>query len=226
MLPRHARFVLSRLRCNGHSLLLSFYLFRIGKIKSLSCSACGHLSQDTSHLILHSPATDSLRYSLFGNFLSLYNLWSRPRGVARLLGLDGLPPCPLLRKGLGNQQQQHVLKTRGAFFTTYLLRQILFNKTREDTVIVTREHKFLSGHQGGLCVEEFTCDSALPVQEKKRVHTRCKTETTKHIKSSAPLLANSSAASFPSRIGCPGIHCSLIVQEKKKESSCQMCQRF
>ena len=125
--------------------------------------------------------------------------------------------APLPRKGLGNQQQQqYVLKTRSAFFTTYLLRQILFNKTREDTVIGTREHKFLNEHQGSLCVEEFTCDSALPVQEKKRVHTRCKTETTKHIKSSAPLLANSSAASFPSRIGCPGIHCSLIVQEKKK----------
>ena len=94
VLPRHARCVLSRLRCNGHSLLLSSYLSRIGRIENSSCSACGHSSQDTSHLILHCPATDSLRRSLFGDCLSLYDLWSRPWGVARILGLHGLPPCP------------------------------------------------------------------------------------------------------------------------------------
>ena len=93
VLPRHARCVLSRLRCNGHSLLLGSYLARIGRIENSSCSACGHSSQDISHLILHCPATDSLRRSLFGDSLSLYDLWSRPWVVARLLGLHGLPPC-------------------------------------------------------------------------------------------------------------------------------------
>ena len=52
MLPRHARCVFSRLRCNGHCLLLSSYLSRIGRIENSSCSACGHSSQDTYHLIL------------------------------------------------------------------------------------------------------------------------------------------------------------------------------
>ena len=94
VLPRHARCVFSCLRCNGYSLLLGSYLSRIGKIENPSCNACGHLSQDTSHLILHCPATDSLRCSLFGDSLSLYDLWSRPWGVARLLGLHGLLPCP------------------------------------------------------------------------------------------------------------------------------------
>ena len=78
VLPRHAHCVLSRLRCNGHSLLLGFSLSRIGRIENSSCSAYGHSSQDTSHLILHCPATDSLRSSLFGDSLSLYDLWSRP----------------------------------------------------------------------------------------------------------------------------------------------------
>ena len=78
VLPRHARYVLSRLRCNGHSLLLGSFLYRIGRIGNPSCSACGHPSQDTSHLILHCPATDSLRRSLFGDSLSLYDLWTRP----------------------------------------------------------------------------------------------------------------------------------------------------
>ena len=71
VLPRHARCVLSRLRCNGHSLLLRSYLFRIGRIENPSCSACRHSSQDTSHLILHCPITDSLRRSLFGDSVSL-----------------------------------------------------------------------------------------------------------------------------------------------------------
>ena len=92
VLPRHARCVLSRLCCNGHSLLLGSYFSRIRRIENPSCSACEHSSQDTSHLILHCPATDSLRRSLFGDSLSLYNLWSRSWGVARFLGLHGLPP--------------------------------------------------------------------------------------------------------------------------------------
>ena len=99
--PRHVHCVLSRLRCNGHSLLLSSYLFRIGRIENRSCSACGHSSQNTSRLIPHCPATDSLRRSLFGDSLSLYDLWSRPWGVARLLGLNGLPPCPHPSEGVG-----------------------------------------------------------------------------------------------------------------------------
>ena len=91
----------SRLRCNGHSLLLGSYLFRIGRIKNPSCSACGHSSQDISNLILHCPATNCLRRSLFGDSLSLYDLWSRPWGVARLVGLHGLPPCPHPSEGVG-----------------------------------------------------------------------------------------------------------------------------
>ena len=71
MLPRHARCVLSRLHCNGHSLLLGSYLSRIGRIEISSCSACGHSSQDISHLILHCPATDSLRGLLFVSLLPL-----------------------------------------------------------------------------------------------------------------------------------------------------------
>ena len=96
----HARCVLSRLRCNGHSLLGS-YLSSNGRIENPSCSACGHPFQDTSHLILHCLATDSLRRSLFGDSPSVYDLWSRPWWVARLLGLHGHPPCPHPSEGVG-----------------------------------------------------------------------------------------------------------------------------
>ena len=38
VVPRHACCVLSRFRCNGHSLLLSSYFSRIGRIENPSCS--------------------------------------------------------------------------------------------------------------------------------------------------------------------------------------------
>ena len=71
VLPRQARCVLSRLRCNGHSLYLGSYLSRIGRIENPSCSACGHSSQDTSHFILHCPATDSAPLTLWRLSVSL-----------------------------------------------------------------------------------------------------------------------------------------------------------
>ena len=100
VLPHHARCVLSRLHCNRHSLVGS-YLSRIGRIENPSHSACGHLSQDISHLILHWPATDSLCRSLFVDSLSLYDLWSRQWEVAQLLGLHGFLPCPHPSEGVG-----------------------------------------------------------------------------------------------------------------------------
>ena len=108
VLPRHDRCVLSRLCCNGHSLLLSSYLSRIGRIENPSCSACGHSSQDTSHLILHCPATDSLRRSFFRKSLSLYDLWSRPWGSGLLLGLHGLPPCRRPSEGSSNNNSNNI----------------------------------------------------------------------------------------------------------------------
>ena len=57
VLCHHACCVLFRLCFN--SLLLSSYLSRIDRIKNPSCSTCGHLSQDTTHVVLHCPATDS-----------------------------------------------------------------------------------------------------------------------------------------------------------------------
>ena len=101
VLSRHARCVLSRLHCNGHSLLLGSCLSRIGRIENPSCGACGHSSQETSHLILHCPAMNSLHRSLFGYSLSLYDLWFRPLRVAGLLGLHSLPPCLHPSEGIG-----------------------------------------------------------------------------------------------------------------------------
>ena len=118
VLPRHARCVLSRLRCNKHSLLLSSYLSRIGRIENPSCSACGHPSQDTSHLILHCPATDSCAaHSLATLCLSTT---SGP-DLGQLPGFwDSMVfrHAPIRRKGSGKQQQHALNKTT---LTTFLL---------------------------------------------------------------------------------------------------------
>ena len=87
---------LSRLRCRGQSLLYS-YLHRISRKENSACSACGHPLQDLNHL-LDCLASETLRKSIFGSSLSIHYLWSRPLGVARLLGLR----APIPRKGSGS----------------------------------------------------------------------------------------------------------------------------
>ena len=113
MLPRHARCVLSRLRCNGHSLLLGFYLSRIGRIENSSCSACGHSSQDTSHLILHYPATDSLRRSLATLYL-FTTFGPDPGELPSFWGSMVFRHAPIPWKRSGNQQQQQQQQKQSA----------------------------------------------------------------------------------------------------------------
>ena len=103
VLPRHARCVLSRLRCNGHSLFLGSYLSRIGRIENPSCSACGHSSQDISHLILHCPATDSHLSGLFAP-LTLWRLSVSLRPLVQTLGCcpaSGAPWSSAMPPSLG-----------------------------------------------------------------------------------------------------------------------------
>ena len=80
VLSRHARCVLSRLRCNGHSLLLGSYLSRIGRIENPSLQRLwtlvpGHLS---SHFALSS-------YGLFAP-LTLWRLSVSVRPLVQILG--------------------------------------------------------------------------------------------------------------------------------------------
>ena len=102
LLSRPIRCELSRLRCHGHS-LLSSYLHRISRKENSACSACGHPLQDLNH-VLDCPASKPLRKSVFGSSLSILDLWSRPWGVARLLGLCGVPSplASIPRKGSGS----------------------------------------------------------------------------------------------------------------------------
>ena len=104
MLPRHARCVLSRFRCNGHSLLLGSYLSRIGRIENPSCSACEHPSQDISF------CTVQLRTLCAAHSLATLCLFTTScPGPGELPGFWGSMVsrhAPIPRKGSGNQQQQ------------------------------------------------------------------------------------------------------------------------
>ena len=130
MLIRHARCVLSRLRCNGHSFLFSSYLFRIGRIEN-PCSAC-----DISHLILHCPVTDTLSRSLLAT-LCLYDLRFRPWAVARFLGLHTLQPCLFPQKGSGGNS-----KKQGHSFSAVSNHPVLVNLSRRGIAIRKRSTVF------------------------------------------------------------------------------------
>ena len=65
---------LSRLRCHGHSLLLSSYLHRKSRKENSACSVCGYLLQDLNHLLLKCPASEPLRKFIFGSSLSILDL--------------------------------------------------------------------------------------------------------------------------------------------------------
>ena len=106
VVPRHARCVLSRLRCNGHSLLLGSYLSRIGRIENSSCSACGH----SSHTSLISFCTVQLQTLCAAHSLATlcHSTTSGP-DPGELPGFWGsmvFRHAPIPRKGSGNQQQQ------------------------------------------------------------------------------------------------------------------------
>ena len=92
---------LSRLRCNGHSLLLVLISLELAESRILPAAPV-----DTRPMTpLISFCTVLLRTLCaahsFGDSLSLYDLWSRPWRVARLLGLHGHPPCPHPSEGVG-----------------------------------------------------------------------------------------------------------------------------
>ena len=100
-LSRGVRCELSRLRCNGHSPLLNSYLHWIGRSTSPYCSVCGSENHDVPHVLCSCPSLSSTRAAIFGPSVSCFDLWDRPWGVARLLGLRGLPPRPYPRDGVG-----------------------------------------------------------------------------------------------------------------------------
>ena len=73
-----------------------FPLSKICRIENPSCSACGHSSQGTSHLILYCPATDSLATRCLSTTSGeLPGFW----------GSMVFRHAPFRRKGSGNQQQ-------------------------------------------------------------------------------------------------------------------------
>ena len=102
VLPRHAYCMFSRLHCNRHSVLLSSYLSRIGRIKNPSCSARGHPYQDTFHLILHCLATDSLAS------LCLSTISGSGTGeFSYFLGSGVFCHASIRRKGLGSNNNSN-----------------------------------------------------------------------------------------------------------------------
>ena len=101
---------LSRLRWvfyYGHILLLFSNLHRNSRKKNSGSRACGHALHDLNHLLLDCPASEPLCKSIFGSSLSILDLWSRPWGVARLLGLRIVPTRHYPSEGVGQYHHHH-----------------------------------------------------------------------------------------------------------------------
>ena len=132
MPPRHACCVLSLcLRCNGHSLLLSSYLSRIGRIENPFCSACEHPSQHIFHFILHT--VHFLRCSLFANSLS-------QRPLVEALGsclASGAPWSSAILPSLGRGRvATTTTTTTTATYCSYELRSNEESRNSWDTIKV------------------------------------------------------------------------------------------
>ena len=116
MLPRHARYALSHLRCNGHGLLLGSYLSRIDRIENPSCSACGHCPRT----LLISFCTVQLPNLCAGHsFASLCLFTTSGQDPGELLGFwvsMVFRHTPIPWKGSGKQQQQQYVTRGHSFF--------------------------------------------------------------------------------------------------------------
>ena len=125
VLTRHVRCVLSRLRCNGHCLLLSSYFSRIGRIKNSSYSPLHtgfpiHFLRTSGYSFPEDtrPRTPLILFRTVQlRTLCVARFW-RPSvslpplvqalEVARLLGLHGFPPCPHLLEGSANNNNKFI----------------------------------------------------------------------------------------------------------------------
>ena len=92
LLSRSIRSELSRPRCHAHSLLLLIFTGSVGRRILIVVPV------DTLYRTSIICSSTVLLLNPFANLplapLSLLDLWSRPWGVARLLGLRGAPPRP------------------------------------------------------------------------------------------------------------------------------------
>jgi len=100
-LPRLAYCELSRHHCYSHIFLLSSYLCRIKQKENSSYSTCGNHLQDLTRLFLECPVSEPLQRANFCSTSSIFDLWSWPWGVTRLLGLLGILPRLHLSEGIG-----------------------------------------------------------------------------------------------------------------------------
>ena len=101
LLSRFIRSELSRLRCHGHSLLLSSYLHRISRKENSDCSACGHPLQDLNHLLLDCLLNPFANLSLAPLFL--FSIYGPDLGVWPDCWVSAEFLCaPIPRKGSGS----------------------------------------------------------------------------------------------------------------------------
>ena len=110
MLPHYVRCVLSRLRYNGHSLLFSSYLSRIGSTENPSFRACGHSSQDP--LIPFCIFQLGILYvaCFLVTFCHFTTFGPGPRELPCFWGSIVIRHAPIPREGLGSNNDNNSIR--------------------------------------------------------------------------------------------------------------------
>ena len=119
MLPRHSRCVLSRLRCNGHSLLLC--LISLGLAESRILPAAPADTRPITALI--SFCTVQLRTLCAACSLATLCLFTTSvRCLAEFLGFWSsmvFRHAPIPRKGSGNNNNNNMVERQGLYMTQF-----------------------------------------------------------------------------------------------------------
>ena len=138
LLSRSIRSELSRLRCHGHSLLLSSYLHKISRKETSDCSACGHPLQDLNHLLLDCRASEPLR-KIYLWLLSLYS-----RSMVQTLGCGPTVGSPRSSSAPPSLGRGRVVPPPQSSTDANLFR----NASHHHGKIVTRLVDFFNGNLG------------------------------------------------------------------------------
>ena len=102
---RHARCAFSRLRCNGHSLLLGSRFSRIGSIENSSCGACRHPSQNTFYLNLYCLATNLCAARSLVTLCLSTTFGQGPRKLPGIWDFMVFRHAPITQKGSGSHNK-------------------------------------------------------------------------------------------------------------------------
>ena len=158
MLLCHACCALSFLCCNEFSLLSNSYRSRIGRVENPLYSVCGRPTQDTSHLILHSPTSHSLQPSLLVTLCLSTTSGLRPGELPSFYGFMVFRHAPIPRKGSESNSNNNIRiasQSKATFMSSWLNLLVGFAPIKSKASEYSRFHLFIASLKKNLHLRQF-----------------------------------------------------------------------